>query len=126
MTENEFDWKYDEGRSLQELEEYIESTYSAHYVRDDLTVFDVWKSQGSLETTARDTAQKYLARYGRKNGKDKKDLLKALHYIMLMMHVHNQERAREGAREDMRTGNPRVDSLGPKLYCSSTYETGGM
>ena len=30
-------------------------------------------------------AIKYLARYGKKNGKNRKDLLKAIHYIVLLM-----------------------------------------
>ena len=30
-------------------------------------------------------AIKYLCRYGKKNGKNRKDLLKAIHYIILLM-----------------------------------------
>ena len=30
---------------------------------------------------------KYLWRYGKKDGNNKKDLMKALHYIVLAMHV---------------------------------------
>jgi hypothetical protein len=46
----------------------------------------MWESLGSAETTCRDTAIKYLARYGKKDGRNRKDLLKAIHYIVLMMH----------------------------------------
>ena len=32
---------------------------------------------------------KYLARYGKKDGKNRKDLLKAMHYIILMMYAED-------------------------------------
>ncbi len=80
-------YKYNEDKSIQQLKDYIDGTYNEHYVSKDIQVVDMWESLGSLETTARDTAIKYLARYGKKGGKNKKDLLKAMHYIILMMHA---------------------------------------
>ena len=52
---------------------------------------DVWEALGTLEWTARDNALKYLLRYGKKDGKNKKDLLKAIHYIILMMYTLEEE-----------------------------------
>lgn len=87
----EIEYKYNEDLSFAELQEYIDSTYDAHYaLKNDLQVFDIWESTDSLETTARDTAIKYLMRYGKKNGRNRKDLLKAVHYILLMMYVGDQ------------------------------------
>ena len=36
-------------------------------------------------------AIKYLARYGKKNGKNRKDLLKAIHYVILLMSSEDEE-----------------------------------
>ena len=36
-------------------------------------------------------AIKYLARYGKKNGKNRKDLLKAVHYVILLMSSEDEE-----------------------------------
>jgi hypothetical protein len=36
-------------------------------------------------------AIKYLARYGKKNGKNRKDLLKAIHYIVLLMTSEDED-----------------------------------
>jgi hypothetical protein len=80
-------YKYKEDKSIADLVKYIDSTYGQHYVNQGIQVVDVWESMGTLDTTARDTAIKYLARYGRKEGKNKKDLLKAMHYIILMMYA---------------------------------------
>lgn len=78
-------YRYKEEMFLKDLEEYIKSTYDQHYVgKDQLQVVDIWDDMGSAWTTCRDTAMKYLKRYGRKNGFNQKDLLKAAHYIVLM------------------------------------------
>lgn len=84
-------YKYNEAEYISELVNYIDSTYGQHYVNQGIQVVDVWQSMGTLNTTARDTAIKYLARYGRKNGKNKADLLKAMHYIILMMYADECE-----------------------------------
>jgi len=85
-------YKYNEAKYLRQVADYIDGTYGEHYVAGDIQVIDIWESMDSLDTTARDTAIKYLCRYGKKAGKNKKDLLKAIHYIILMMYVDDEER----------------------------------
>jgi len=86
------EYKYNEDKALAAIEEYLNGTYGQHYVGDgDVQTVDFWRSLGSLETTARDTAIKYLARFGKKGGKNRKDLLKAIHYIILMMYALDLE-----------------------------------
>jgi len=85
-------YKYHEGDILAEVQAYIDSTYGQHYVGNgEVQTVDFWESLGSLDTTARDTAIKYLARFGKKGGNNRKDLLKAIHYIMLMMYATREE-----------------------------------
>lgn len=85
-------FNYNEDKNLAEVLEYIKSTYGQHYVGNKtFQVVDMWESLGSLETTARDTAIKYLARFGRKNGKNRKDLLKAVHYVLYIMYCLDKE-----------------------------------
>ena len=89
-------YKYNEDKALTMLQEYVNGTYGQHYVGDgDVQTVDFWRSLGSLETTSRDTAIKYLARYGTKAGKNRKDLLKAMHYIILMMYALDLEELSE-------------------------------
>lgn len=81
---------------MDALKEYLDGTYGQHYVGDgDVQTVDFWRSLGSLETTARDTAIKYLARYGKKGGKNRKDLLKTMHYVVLMMYALDLEEQSE-------------------------------
>lgn len=90
------DYRFLEAVTLKKLQEYVDSTYSQHYVgKKETQVIDLWESLGSLETTSRDTAIKYLCRYGKKDGRNQKDLYKAMHYIMLMIYCSEVERAQQ-------------------------------
>jgi len=87
-------YKYNEDINLSRIQDYINSTYGQHYVGNgDIQTVDFWESLGTLESTSRDTAIKYLARYGKKEGRNPKDLLKAVHYILLMMYAADKENA---------------------------------
>jgi len=86
------DYKYNEGMVMDELREYIDSTYGQHYVKGEgLQTLDVFIALGNADTTCRDNAIKYLMRYGQKAGKNRKDLLKILHYVILMLGIENGE-----------------------------------
>lgn len=86
--------KYNEKEILEEIHQYIKNTYEGHYSNSQgIQVFDIWESLGSLDTTARDNVIKYVARFGRKEGHNIKDLYKAIHYIIMMIHCyHNQKK----------------------------------
>jgi len=74
------------------VEKYILSTYGEHYVGNgQIQEIDNWESRGSLMTTSRDTCSKYLTRFGKKSGKNEKDLLKAFHYLVLMYYAAREE-----------------------------------
>lgn len=72
---------------LQNLNAFLEQATGSkhHYTAHNIQTVDVWDSLGSIETTARDTAIKYLMRYGKKDGKNVNDLLKAIHYILMIV-----------------------------------------
>lgn len=67
-----------------EIIAYIEATYGEHYAEDEIQTIDFIEALGNAQTTFRDKALKYLSRYGKKDGKNKKDLLKAIHYILMI------------------------------------------
>jgi hypothetical protein len=79
--------RFSEDKFLEDVRNYIERTYNQHYVgKKEIQTIDVWETLGSVDTTCRDTAIKYLMRYGKKGGHNRKDLLKAVHYIILLAH----------------------------------------
>lgn len=85
-------YSYDEDKVLEQLKSYIDSTYNAHYVGNgEVQTIDVWHSIGICQEMCQGTALKYLMRYGKKDGYNQKDLLKAMHYIVLLMSFSEKE-----------------------------------
>jgi len=82
----EIEWKYDEPRLLAELETYLAGTYGAHYVgEDNLQAIDLVAAGGMLMQFAASSIIKYAFRFGKKDGLNRKDLLKIIHYAMFML-----------------------------------------
>ena len=81
-------WKYDEDKTLKEIEQYLVSTYHSHYTSEQskTQTLDLIESIGDAEAFTRSNAIKYLSRFGKKNGKSKMDILKAIHYCILLYH----------------------------------------
>ena len=81
-------YKYAEDRIIADLQKYIDATYGQHYKTDDNNIecFDAWLALGDATPTFRNTALKYIWRYGRKNGNNKNDLMKAFHYILMCLY----------------------------------------
>ena len=84
-------FKYHEKEILKDIEEYVSRTYQGHYTG---TKHEYRKVQTIDLMAARDIAAqfcqanilKYGSRYGSKNGRNKTDLMKVIHYAMLLAH----------------------------------------
>ena len=88
-------WKYEEDKTMKEVREYLSSTYKSHYTSQEskTQTLDLIESIGDSEPFCRSNAIKYLSRFGKKNGKSKQDILKAIHYCILLYHfagLHNE------------------------------------
>lgn len=83
---------YDEAAILKELEDYIRSTYSEHYVAPDaanVQILDLFEDHEN-EAFCKISAVKYLKRFGKKKGRNMQDLIKAAHFTVMMMHFANK------------------------------------
>lgn len=81
--------KYNEDKILADVKSYVESTYTQHYSGSNgIQVNDLLKAIGHSEGAYISNAIEYLARYGKKDGKNVKDLYKAIHNIILLIE-HN-------------------------------------
>lgn len=101
--------KFNEDKIISEVMQYIKSTYGQHYVgkdEDGIQTVEFWMSLGSGMTTCRDTAIKYLTRYGKKDGYNKKDLHKAIHFIILMLSFAEKESAKGQTIVNRQSGPP--------------------
>ena len=87
MTE----YKYNENKALVELEKYINSTYDEHYSKNKFQATEFIIDSGHGEGFCIGNIMKYVQRYGKKNGKDRRDLLKVIHYGIIALHINNME-----------------------------------
>lgn len=81
-------YKYAEGKIINDFRTYIDRTYNQHYQtkEESLQCFDAWLALGDATPTFRNTAIKYLWRYGKKGGSNKDDLMKVLHYTLMCLY----------------------------------------
>ena len=79
--------KYEEDEILRKAGEYITSTYRGHYTTEgsNIQTLDLIESVGDAEAFCRSNAIKYLSRYDKK-GRPQHDILKAIHYCVLLYH----------------------------------------
>jgi len=83
--------KYQEDKGISDLRDYVTSTYQGHYTNDGSNVqtLDLIHSVGDAEAFCRSNAIKYLSRYDKK-GQAKRDILKAMHYCLLLYYFSGQ------------------------------------
>ena len=84
-------WKYNEDQILKDVSEYVTSTYGSHYCGQnqeykDIQTIDLMAAKDLAQDFCQANILKYGSRYGAKNGRNKSDLLKVIHYAMLLLH----------------------------------------
>jgi hypothetical protein len=91
VKEDPIVYKFNEFALIGELEDYVNKTYSAHYAQGKFQATEFIVDAGHGEGFALGNILKYTQRYGNKEGKNRKDLLKVLHYALIALHVHDLE-----------------------------------
>ena len=81
-------YKFSEDVVLQEVLDYIHKTYDQHYAQNKIQASEVIIDSGHGEGFFIGNILKYAQRYGKKDGHNKSDLLKILHYGILALHNH--------------------------------------
>lgn len=89
------EYKYNEDTILQELAKYIDETYSQHYSHGKYQATEFIIDAGFGEGFCLGNIMKYAQRYGKKDGKNKKDLFKIIHYAMMAISTLAKEQQEE-------------------------------
>ena len=89
-------WKYNEEEIVKELLEYIRGTYNQHYSAGDqkIQTLDLIEACGDGEAFCRSNILKYASRYDKK-GSARRDIMKILHYAVLLMNFNDKNAVRE-------------------------------
>ena len=83
--------KYHEDEILSDIQDYVSGTYNGHYTGTkheyrNVQTIDLMASRDLASDFCQANILKYGSRYGSKDGKNKKDLMKVIHYAMLLLH----------------------------------------
>ena len=89
-------YKYSEEEILKELTDYIAGTYNQHYSAGDdkIQTLDLIEACGDGEAFCRSNILKYASRYDKK-GTARRDIMKILHYAVLLLHFNDKNAKRE-------------------------------
>ena len=89
-------WKYNEEKIVKELLEYVRGTYNQHYSAGDdkIQTLDLIEACGDGEAFCRSNILKYASRYDKK-GTARRDIMKILHYAVLLMNFNDKNAKRE-------------------------------
>ncbi len=87
----DYRYKYHEKEIFEDLETYVSSTYNGHYTGTsheyrNVQTLDLMAAQDIASGFCQANILKYGSRYGSKDGKNKRDLMKVIHYAMLLLH----------------------------------------
>jgi len=82
-------YKFNEIELLKNIETYINETYNGHYSQNKFQATEFIIDSGHGEGFTLGNVIKYSQRYGKKNGRNRKDLLKIIHYAIIMLYVHD-------------------------------------
>ena len=98
-------FKYHEEEILKDIQEYVSGTYQGHYTGKsheyrNVQTIDLMASKELAAAFCQANILKYGSRYGNKDGKNKKDLMKVIHYAMLLLHFDGHY-----SKPPMTTGN---------------------
>jgi|TARA_B100000953_G_scaffold118052_1_gene97279 hypothetical protein len=88
--------KFNEQKNLKDVADYVEKTYSGHYTSaNGVQSMDLISSSGRGLDFCLGNVLKYASRYGKKNGANREDLMKIIHYTLLAMNEHDIKETNE-------------------------------
>ena len=80
---------FNEGIYLEEIKEAIDKTYESHYAQNKIQSTEFISDAGHCEGFCLGNIIKYAQRYGKKDGYNREDLKKVIHYAIIMLHLHD-------------------------------------
>ena len=79
------EYKFNEDKILIKLQAYVDSTYEQHYSTDKIQATEFIIDSGMGEGFCMGNIIKYAKRYGKKAGRNELDLLKIIHYAIILL-----------------------------------------
>ena len=98
--------KFNEDVAMTMLQNHITKTYDSHYSMNKIQSTEFIFDAGHGEGFCLGNIIKYAQRYGKKDGKNQQDLLKILHYTIMLLGVEiENEETRKSYTSEYKQGN---------------------
>ena len=79
-------YKFKEDKILDDIKKYVRKTYSSHYAKTNkYQATEIIIDQGHGTGFCMGNILKYAQRYGKKEGRNKNDLMKVIHYAIIQL-----------------------------------------
>lgn len=88
-------YKFNEPELMREIWDYINSTYGEHYAQEKIQAVEFIADSGLGMGFTLGNIMKYGKRFGKKDGYNRKDLMKIVHYAILALYCHDLEHGQE-------------------------------
>ena len=86
---SKINYKYNEGELIKEFQAYVDATYGEHYSLNKYQATEFIIDAGHGDGFCIGNVMKYAQRYGKKDGYNRKDIMKVLHYALIELYVHD-------------------------------------
>ncbi len=90
-------YKFNEDKVLNEIKQWIDGTYSKHYSMNKIQSTEFVTDSGHGVGFCVGNIIKYAQRYGKKEGYNREDVYKIIHYAIILLGIEDdkEERSRE-------------------------------
>jgi len=84
-THENKNYKFSEAEILFDVKSYIDDTYFSHYAQEPKQATELIIENGLGDGFCIGNILKYAQRYGKKDGHNKNDLMKVIHYAIIQL-----------------------------------------
>ena len=91
-------YKFNEDKALREIQKWIDATYNKHYSMNKIQSTEFVADAGHGVGFCLGNIIKYAQRYGKKDGYNREDVLKIIHYAIILLGIEDGNKE-EGLRK---------------------------
>tara|TARA_Y100000052_G_C2912731_1_gene63465 strand:- start:208 stop:492 length:285 start_codon:yes stop_codon:yes gene_type:complete len=85
-------YKFNEDKALKEIQKWIDATYNRHYSMNKIQSTEFVADAGHGVGFCLGNIIKYAQRYGKKEGYNREDVLKIIHYAIILLGIENGDK----------------------------------
>ena len=100
---------------LDDVKRYINETYSSHYAKTQKQATEIIIDQGHGTGFCMGNILKYAQRYGKKEGRNKNDLMKVIHYAIIQLSQEHYQ----GNQPELKS--PLIEKYNNEVYVYNSF-----